>query len=283
MTQPAFSQQIKSLEQRLGVQLVDRTTRRVDITTAGQALVPEARSVVEATARLRKAAERQAHALSGRLIIGALEAITAVPPVPALLEELRMYYDLLEVEVRRLNFADYADALFHGEVDVALGFLPVAPGIQVQHLFTQPRVACMASSDPLAAQGPLTLAQLSDRPYIGRSPGIPENWQAFWAVDPRPDGRPVRYTAHRSTDVETALTAIGLGEGIEFPPASARHLYARPGVAYVDVTDLSPCTAVLAWLPKNRDQPLVAAIRKAAHTILHRTPHSHTGQLGPEA
>jgi len=44
-------------------------------------------------------------------------------------------------------------------------------------------------------------------------------------------------------------------------------LYPRPGVAYVVVVDLRPWTAILAWLPKNRDKPIVAALRRIARTL----------------
>ncbi|MET8681811.1 LysR substrate-binding domain-containing protein [Streptomyces sp. NPDC004647] len=84
--------------------------------------------------------------------------------------------------------------------------------MQVQRLAGEPRVACMADSDSLAAQGPLTLSQLADRPHIGWSPQVPRMWQDFWSADPRPDGSPVRDTAHRVADFETALSAISLGE-----------------------------------------------------------------------
>ncbi|MEV5829200.1 hypothetical protein AB0L25_26935 [Spirillospora sp. NPDC052242] len=51
-------------------------------------------------------------------------------------------------------------------------------------------------------------------------------------------------------------------------PEVARLLYPRPGVAYVEVTDLEPWTIALAWRPEDRDAPGVAALRWAARTAL---------------
>lgn len=264
MTQPAFSQQIRSLERRLGVELADRTTRTAGLTAEGCALLPEIRKVVEAADQLRLAAGRQACGPSGRVVIGSFEAVTALPPIPAILEELMATYPGIELEVLRMSFVDCADILLEGAVDAAFVFPPLPAGIQTQALAGMKRVACMAASDPLAAEGPLTLQQLSDHPHIGWSPKIPKCWRDFWATDPRPDGKPVQYTAHQVTEFEPALTAVALGDGIQLPPEPARLLYQRPGVAYVDVTDLPPCSTALAWRRQDRDRPVVAALRKAA-------------------
>ncbi|MGP4003411.1 LysR family transcriptional regulator [Streptomyces sp. 8N706] len=270
MTQPAFSQQIRSLEERLGVTVVDRTTRTTGLTAAGHELLPDMRAAVEAADRLRQAAAEQTRALSGRVVIGSFEAITSVPPIPAILEELKAEHHGIEVEVLRMGFADCADTILEGAVDAAFVFPPLPSGIQIQRLATMPRVVCMADSDPLAHQGPLTLDQLSDRPFIGWSPRIPKVWRDFWATDPRPDGKPVQYTSHQITEFEPALTAIALGEGIEFPPEPARWLYQRHGVTYVEVSDLPPCYAALAWRSQDRDRTIVTALRQAAATVLER-------------
>ncbi|POX47687.1 LysR family transcriptional regulator [Streptomyces sp. Ru72] len=76
MTQPAFSQQIRALERRLGLTLVDRSTRTAGLTRAGQALLPEARGVVEAADRLHQAAVAQKRAVTGRIVIGSLLRLT---------------------------------------------------------------------------------------------------------------------------------------------------------------------------------------------------------------
>lgn len=270
MTQPAFSQQIRSLERRLGLELVDRTTRHVALTAAGRALLPDASATVAAADRLLQAADRQARTVSGQVVIGSLEAVTAVPPVPEIIEELRKLHPDLDIQIHRTGFAGSPDALLKGEVDVSFAFLPVPAGMETLSLISGPRCAAMASDDPLAAEKSLTLDQLADRPCIGWAPQVPRVWQEFWSADPRPDGSRVPHSPHAVSDFESALTVIPLGEGIQFPPTVARELYPRPGVSYVDVTDLEPWTMVLAWLPKNRDMPHVVALRQAAGTVLSR-------------
>src|SRR5438067_6796253 len=163
MSQGAFSQQISALERRLGVALVERTTRRVALTPAGAALVPHAQAVLAATAELQQAAQQQVHAASGRLVIGSLEAITAMRPIFVVLNDLRRRIPDLDIQVLRFGFADVFAALFDGEVDAAFVFSPVPEGIQALPVATGSRCVALASADPLAHKGPLCLADLADR------------------------------------------------------------------------------------------------------------------------
>ncbi|MGA5444322.1 LysR family transcriptional regulator [Streptomyces griseoincarnatus] len=66
ITQPALSQQIRELEKRLGAPVVERTSRTLTLTGAGQALLPEARAAVD---RLRRVADAQLRQISGRLVV----------------------------------------------------------------------------------------------------------------------------------------------------------------------------------------------------------------------
>ncbi|MBR8639196.1 LysR family transcriptional regulator [Streptomyces tuirus] len=267
MAQPTFSRHITALEERLGVTLVDRTTRRVALSAAGEALVGRARTVVEAADELRREAEAQANTAAGRIVIGSLEAITSMDPIPAVLDELRGKWPQLEVDVMRMGF-DAGPAILRGDVDAAFLFLPVPDGVQTLALAGGPRCAAMADDHPLAARDALTLADLADQPRIGWSEQVPRAFRDFWSADPGPDGRPVRYTHHAIVDYESALPLIAMGRGIQLPPGTTRWLYPRRGVTYVDVTDLEPWTAVLGWLPSRRDEPLVSALRQAAGRVL---------------
>jgi DNA-binding transcriptional LysR family regulator len=156
--------------------------------------------------------------------------------------------------------------LFRHDVDVVFLRPPVPDGIEVQHLATEDRLACLPASDPLADRARITLAQLADRPVIDVPPQVPRVWWDFWAVDPRPGDTPVRYGPVAS-DVEGLLHLVARGEGMCFLPAAARDLFPRPGVSYVEVTDLPPSTAGLAWLRSNRTEPLIKAVVRSATRI----------------
>lgn len=253
------------MEQRLGLRLFERTSRAVALTDAGRALLPEARAAVDAVARVRRIADAQARRLSDELVVGTVGAEAAMPHTRAVLRALLERRPRTTVRVVGLNFADHLAALGRQEVDVMFLRPPVPAGIELHHLAVEPRVACLPAGDPLAALPGVTLAQLAGRPVVAVPEEVPRVWWDFWAVDPRPDGSPVRY-GPVATDVESLLHAVADGEAMCFLPAAARDLFPRPGISYVDVTDLSPCTAALAWLAERRGEPAISAVREAART-----------------
>ncbi|MGW7056297.1 LysR family transcriptional regulator [Streptomyces sp. NPDC054887] len=266
MTQSALSQQIRDLEKRLGVRLLERTSRIVELTPAGRALLPEIRASVAATDRLRRATDAQQRQLSGQLVVGAIGAEVAMPHTRAVLGALHARHPALGVRVVSLNFADHIAALTGDEVDVVFLRPPVPVGIELHHLATEPRVACLPAGDPLAELEHVTLAQLADHPVVDVPPPAPRVWWDFWSVNPRPDGSPVRY-GPVVTDMEALLHAVAHGQAMCFLPAAARHFFPRPGVRYVDVVDLPPSHSALAWLEKNRTRPTVLAVRRAARSL----------------
>ncbi|MFC7840659.1 LysR family transcriptional regulator [Streptomyces sp. NPDC057382] len=264
ISQSALSQQIRGLENRLGVRLFDRTNRTVDLTDAGRTLLPVARAAVDAMVQLRRTAQAQVRRLSGRLVVGTVGAEAAMPYTHAVLRALREdHHPQLTVDLVTLNAHRFAAALEQREVDVVFLRPPVPEGIELHRLAGEPRVACLPADDPLAALPGITLAQLAGRPVVDWPAPTPREWRDFWAADPRPDGSPVRY-GPVVTDMETLLHTVARGEAMCFLPAAARDLFPRPGVRYVDVRDLPRSTAALAWLTERRDEPAVAAARHAA-------------------
>ena len=76
IAQPPLSQQIRQLESELGVQLLRRTTRRVDLTAAGEAYLVRARQIITAVSSAAGEAQRVAAGLQGRLVIGCVGSAT---------------------------------------------------------------------------------------------------------------------------------------------------------------------------------------------------------------
>jgi DNA-binding transcriptional LysR family regulator len=265
MTQPAFSKQIRALEERLGIPVVERSSRSVELTAAGRALLPAASSVIESMERLRCLASEQSRRQTGHIVLGVVGGESAQPYTHAMLTELRRKHPGIRVEIRSLDFAGQFRAVASGDVDAAVLRPPVPPGLQTLHLATEPRVAALSAHDPLVANGATSveLARFRDHTFIDMPPEADREWRDYWAVHPRPDGTPVRYGPVVG-DIEALMSAVGRGQGIAFLPAAVRVLYPRPGITYVDVPDLPPSTAALVWAPRNRSIPAVAALRAAA-------------------
>ncbi|PZV92840.1 DNA-binding transcriptional regulator, LysR family [Micromonospora phaseoli] len=280
LTQPTLSQQIRALEDRLGVDLVQRSSRQIDLTEAGRALVPQARRLVTAMADLQAVADVHARRLHGCLRVGAIGGEAFMPYVIDILAELSARHPGVDVEIRSVNLVEQVHALPRGEIDAAFLRPPLPAGFRGLHLSTEPRVACLPADDPLVDRAPLTLADLSDHLVVDVP--IPElrAWWDFWTVNPRPDGSPVRY-GPVAGDMDALLSAVARGQAIAFLPAEARRDYSRRGVAYVDVIDLPHSTAALAWLP-NSDNPLLTALLHAARSVLQRKTYGLDRPSNPE-
>lgn len=263
MTQPALSRQIQVLERRLGVQLFVRERRKVRLSEAGHALRGEAQAVVDAMQRLREKASQWARTLTDHLVVGTFAAESAMPYAKPLLQSVTARHPRLTVTVRTSNLADHMAQLLEGRVDVAFLRPPVPPGIEVLELSREPRVACVSVEDPLAARECVSLVDFASYVFPDYPPQIPRLWRNYWSEDPRPDHSEVRY-GPVFYDMEELLLAIAGGEIACFLPEAARQFYPRPGVRYLDVIDLSPCSSVLAWLAENRNRPVVRAVREAA-------------------
>ena len=171
--------------------------------------------------------------------------------------------------MRSLNFVNQYEGLARGEVDVAFLRPPAPAGIQTLHLTEEPRVVCLPADDPLAAHERISLAQISDHAFVTMPPESPRVWRDFWAINPRPDGKPIRF-GPLAVDVEGVLHLVARGQAIGFLPASARKFYPRPGIRYLDVPDAPPCTMALSWFAKNRDCPDITLIRNITRMILDR-------------
>ncbi|MGC5562037.1 LysR family transcriptional regulator [Streptomyces sp. FR-108] len=280
ITQPALSQQIRELEKRLGAPMVERQGRTITLTEAGQALLPEARAAVAAVDRLRRVADAQLRQVSRRLVVGTMGAEASMAHTRSVLGLLQDRHPGTTVELVNLGFGDHMAALAQQEADVVFLRPPVTDDIELHHLATEPRVACLCADHPLASQNRLILAQLSDIPVVDMPVQVPRLWWDFWAVDPRPDGSRVRY-GPVVTDMESLLHTVAAGEAMCFLPTAAREYFPRPGVRYIDVVDLSPSTSALAWLRSRRSEATIQAIRHAAREATSRdTTPTHPDRGG---
>ncbi|MGW1374353.1 LysR family transcriptional regulator [Streptomyces sp. NPDC002446] len=260
ISQPAFSRQIRMLEEHLGVALVERSTRRVALTPAGEALLPRVRAAVDALEELREAADAAAHAHAGRVVVGSY--LSALPALRILFDRLRGPRPGPEIEWRDVDNVDQVNALRAGQVEAVVCYGPLPADIRTLPLGTESRFVCLPDTHPLADRDTVTLAELADLPVIGFSPHVHPQWRAFWAADPRPCGTPVRYTRHTATTLEACVSAASLGHGIRFVPESCPELMPRPGIRYLPVTDLARCTAVLAWPAGRPVSPALGSLQR---------------------
>ncbi|MFD8806450.1 LysR family transcriptional regulator [Streptomyces sp. NPDC059597] len=254
MAQPPLSRAIRDLERQLGVTLFERTTRQVRLTGAGEILLRDARTALEAvTAAAHRA--RHAGSASPRLRI-ALKADIDGGLLPQILDAYSTDPAALPPELVLGGFGAQPQALREGLADVALALLPIDDrGLDSEPLLTEPVLVAMAATDPLAARTRLCLADLAGRDLPTGAP----------ADDGRTAPSPAGATRAVS-NLSEIFSLVETGSIVFFAPASVARRNPRPGVAYRPVSDLPHSTLVVAW-PQEARSPAVAAFVRAACAI----------------
>lgn len=287
MAQPPLSRAIRELERQLGVQLLTRTTRQVALTPAGEVLLHDARTALDAVTAAGLRA-RNAGRSEPELRV-ALKADYDGGLLPRILDSYREEAAALPVRLVLGGRGEQAPALRDGRADVALVPAPFDEhGLDVEPLLTEPRLVALAATDPLAARPRLDLADLADRVLPDGTPanredlppgprrdrrarelGAPADREDLPPLPCDTGGRPrgaVAGPRSRTLDLAQIFNLIELGSIVWFPPVSVVRRHPRPGVAYRPVRDLPPLTLTLAW-PQTSRSPAVAAFVRTATAI----------------
>ncbi|WP_278264008.1 hydrogen peroxide-inducible genes activator [Nocardia sp. AG03] len=164
VSQPTLSQALASLENGLGLQLIERSTRRVLVTAAGMRLLPQARATLEAADRF--VASAAGDGLGGVLRLGIIPTV-APYVLPDLLPELRRKLPTLVPQVVEDQTARLLDGLRTGVLDVALLALPSeAPGLVEIPLYTEEFVLVTPRGHELAGRTDLAASVLAEMPLL---------------------------------------------------------------------------------------------------------------------
>jgi DNA-binding transcriptional LysR family regulator len=248
---PPLSRAIAQLETQLGVSLFERTTRRVELTPAGRALLDEARPALDAL----DAAARRAQRAAGprhRLVLTLKADLDG-----GLLEDIMSAYErdraAVPLEVALCGWREQAQMLRDGRADVALDIASPAEDdddLDAEPLVAEPYLLALAAGDPLAAGGgAVTMADL-------RAALVPTAQPTLW----RPPGAedPPAYQ-----DLAALLRFVELGRVAALLPASVCARYAREAIAYVPVADARPATLSVLWPRRSRSLAVAAFVRAA--------------------
>ncbi|MEZ0365982.1 LysR family transcriptional regulator [Mycobacterium sp. pUA109] len=173
IVQSALSQQVRKLEDELGVQLFERTTRTVSLTSAGEALLPLFQQVLAGVDQIKIDAQAMSGVIAGRLTVGIMEVPSENLDVAALMATFHARYPDVRVTLRSGGSDLLVNAIRDRKLDVAIvGSNAVAAGQLVFiPLFVEPLVAVLSAQQPLAAKSSVSLRELADLPFIDFPPG----------------------------------------------------------------------------------------------------------------
>ncbi len=242
VSQSGLSSAIRSLEEELGTRLFTRTTRRVEPTDAGLALLPFARSMLAQATAGRDAVVRATHELSGTLRVGA-EQCLGVVDVPPLLERFHRRYPLVSIHFVQAGSHDLVAQVRAGELDVAfVATTEHLANVRVVELGRRPVVLLCPPEHALATTGgPIEWADLREHDFI--------DFQKSWGVRSLNDAecaargvnRMVRCTVN---DIHTLLELVARGLGIALVP---HHIADKPQAGGLAMVTL-PAASTPQWV-----------------------------------
>ena len=241
ITQPALTRTVQQLEAALGVRLLERTSRSVQLTDAGRDLLDRTRAVLADLDQAIQAVRGQQELRLG---------FQWVLPDPWITETITGFEQATGATVTLLRRDDVDTDLERGDLDVAITRTRLtAPGTVQTPLFDEDRVAAVSTRSPLAQEDVLDWLQLAGEPVVVNTVNgttQPDSWPA--------GHRPTRVVTCGNYDEWLQLVATGRGVGAV--PRSAARTGTHPGVTFIPLAGAPPVSVRLAYRPR-RGNPLV--------------------------
>lgn len=236
IAQPPLSQQIRQLERAVGVTLLTRSTRKVELTPAGEAYLKRSVAILDAVDDAGEQARRVAQGIEGHLAIGCVGSAT-YSVLPRLVRALRDQLPRVEIDVRGEMLAPaQLTALLAGDIDIALLRPPIDnPAVRSETLRRDRLIAALPAEHPLAQRDHLKIVDLRNEDFIahagqGRSVmgGLLTGICADAGFAPR--------VRHEVSETSTLVTLVAAGLGVAIVPAPTADL----DIAGVTYRNLEP-------------------------------------------
>lgn len=218
VAQSGLSASIRALERELGASLFLRSTRQVELTAAGRALLVEARRALSATDAAKDAVAAVQGLLRGSLAIGSLQCLHAVH-LPSVLARFRASYPGLEIGLRQGGSGELIDHVRAGRLDLAFVSRPARcpDDVVVEPLAGEPIVLACAPEHPYADRAQVALAELRDEEFVDFHP----DWGTRDLVDSLLAAADVeRHVSLEVTDTHSLLDLVTCGLGVALVPQS---------------------------------------------------------------
>lgn len=253
MAQPALSQQIRQLEQQVGVKLFDRTTRRVDLTAAGELLLHRGRLVVNEVEALKADVFQVGVGATGVLRVGFSGSAT-YSVMPQMVRAAAVAHPGLSLDLHgEMLTPDMESSLLQRSLDAAILRPPVvSQEIEYRIIRREPLMVAVAAHSQLAEDPPVAMSELADQMFVTYPPGSVVYRETVElcrraGVDHR--------VAHIAQGTTTVLSLVAAGSGVAVVPSGARAVQWQ-GVRYRQLQDAPIVELAIAWRREERSQLL---------------------------
>lgn len=265
ITQPPLSSAIKALEEELGVQLLSRSSKHVELTPAGAAFLEEARHILERVGRAGSVAKAVARGVRGRLEIGTTGSLV-YRGVPEIVRDFGVAAPAIELVLHEMGTAEQLDALRHGQLHA--GFVnasAVPPQLQSLALQADEFVLCLPRDHPRAKRRSIDLRDVADERFVMFSREVsPANYDNVIAIFSRAGIHP--RTVHAARQWLTIIAMVAHGLGIALVPRSIARSR-LDGVCFVRFGGAPVASpALLVWNSASPGPALASFLESAAAT-----------------
>ncbi|MGW9403300.1 LysR substrate-binding domain-containing protein [Arthrobacter sp. NPDC055585] len=245
MAQPPLSQQIRQLEEQLGVRLLNRTTRRVDLTAAGQLLLDRGRQIVNDVAALEADVYQVGQGATGVLRVGFSGSAT-YGFMPQIARRVKEVMPGLALALHGEMLTPSMEAgLRDGSLNAALLRPPVAStDIDYLSVAKEPLVVALPSLSPLAGAGPVAMHELQDQDFIAYGT---ESVLYRTTLELCRDAGFQPRIAQMVGETSTMLAFVAAGNGVAIMPSSVQ-AFQLAGVSYRELENVPEIELAVAWL-----------------------------------
>lgn len=267
ISQPPLSQQIRDLEDEIGVPLFHRVPHGAELTEAGRLFLSSVRTMPDQAAEAIRDARRAAHGELGVLRVGFTATATLNPLIPQLVRAFRRRYPYVELILNESNSIGLVSALRAGDTEIAI-LRPAAIDGDDLHgdpLADEPMIVALPAAHPLAHMDgdAIPLASLRDDLFIctPRTVG-PTFYQAM--QDACREAGFVPHLGQAAPQMVTMLALVAAEQGVAVVPASMRQL-SLEGVVYRAISDARPVARLSLVHLRSNSSAMVRNFRALAH------------------
>ena len=258
ISQPPLSVAIRQLEEELGAQLFERTSKEVRLTAAGKHLRGQAQEIMEQALRVKQDMRAIAEGMQGSLRLGFVGS-AIYRGLPEALEGFRARHPRVRIDMLELNSAEQIAALQQERLD--LGLLHAtrpAPGLQSQTLVSEPFMACLPAGHALAGLRTLKVRQLAGERMVLFSRQVsPDYHQQIWQICQSEGFTPELH--HEVRHWLSVLSMVSLRQGVSLVPSCLQRV-GFPGLAFVPIQGRHPQSQMQAMWHPGHVQPLVQSL-----------------------
>ena len=238
MSQPPLSQQIRLLEQEMGVQLFERSRRAVTLTPAGLLLQEKAMQIVELHQQAGELCRMAAHGLAGRLRIAFTASVPLFDEFSAMLRDFRTRYPEVELDLQHMTTGEQIAALTAGQIDI--GFMRPSPAFRIpvpirEQTLWRDELMLALPARQAAGSLPVALSGLADQPFVLHPTvlggGLHEHILALCS-----EAGFVPHIAQPARETSTMLALVAAGLGLSIVPSVYERI-CPPGVVLQPLAD----------------------------------------------